>query len=157
MQMKKDGFLGKLYRFSEAVVREFWSNEYLDYSSKYDRRCYYHEDNTDTCQFIRMVFLWMPLVMVLAVLTYAVPLFVVLVLPIILFGGAGYGTFWGVVISLGLLFGGAAWVGNKLKGKMRFKTNFKMPGVETRTFIVEHYKGIKGKYCPTISFSKGDE
>ena len=101
MTIEKNTWHAKLFFWSLRVLRKFrdgqdWNKEVLEKDLL--------KNGTNLCEYIRITFLWMPLVVLLHVVFYGMIVAAFLVVPIALFGVKSYlkttGTFIGAGIAI---------------------------------------------------------
>lgn len=135
-----------------ALARLFFFSERARLAFRNKSRWYQEPQRADTCQYIRTVFVIMPLAIVSNLVAVGLAVFAVIVHPVILFGSS-YGLLW-VYIGAGLSAGAAAVAVIYFVAHMT-RNSQALPGLvgDVGVFLGAHYRGWKDKYCPTISFN----
>jgi len=143
MHLNRKSAVVQTFLFCHELSRHF-AGEGGDWYSKPSR--------TDICQFIRMIFLWTPLAIVMHLITMATIIFTVIYFPILVFG-FGYMWFWIIVIICIAIIISVA-----LISKTICIPKIKTPQItrDISGIITEGYRGFKEKFCPIIEFKENE-
>lgn len=150
MKITKDNFSYKIYRWSW-----YFSKKLFNWDSSI-----YLEDapsNTNLCTFMRSVFIWTPIYLLLLMSTVGFMIFSIFIYPYMLGGFAGYLHSYVVPMIFLIFFIGILvilrFIAIKIKKRNKVPKNNKI----TFSFLVyEYIKAAKLKICPMIRFENND-
>ena len=135
INLERASFWARVYFIADEIWSDFSDSHIL------------HRDQTDTCRFLRTIFIIAPVVIVFHLAGVALVIFTVLVNPILLFG-IGYGWFWFFVAVGGLAI--TAFI--KLKRRRLLKIKAPKFAKDAAIIIGAQYRGWKERFCPIIRF-----
>jgi hypothetical protein len=128
MELNQSAWYVRLFFWSLGIWEAF-----QDYLYRYDRS-YVEERGTNLCFFIRVTFVYMPLVLLLHIALVVAAVASLTALPIYLFGGIAYGwTLSAIAVVIGIIWG------VKKKRALRRVTEHERTQVE----FAEHKHGVR--------------
>lgn len=143
----------------------FWSLGVWDTFLDRDGALYMERHGTNLCFFLRTMFVWAPLILVLHAIVYGAAIAALTIVPIYLFGGSGY--FWsiGAIVTLFLIIFGEKALRNHLRDRsyQRRQAADGAEAISTESVpaapsffrvLWEWFVAQKKKICPMITFPK---
>ena len=143
MELHRTSMLIRIFLFCDELCCHFGSEGVY----------YWPPRKTNSCQFIRVVFVWAPLILMANLATIVLILFTTIYLPVQLFGW-GYGWFWLIILGASAavaLVVWAIWLVKKLPYAMRL---LPQPMKDAGALVVVGYRGFKDRFCPLIKFQE---
>lgn len=158
MNLDNNNRMTRLYLWSLGIVSKFLDRRY--YEDKYNER-------TNLCHFVRVIFLYMPLILLVQVLMILFSILAVVLLPIYLFGAGWY---FGTTIGAGIVVGAIfiiRWNKEAIKEAIAYYHSRPRDVVESKARLVQEGPGLvdiiilwlkaqKQRVCPIINIRGGN-
>ena len=150
MDINKESFMGKLFFWALGICEKF-TGSHLE--------CKYHSQ-TNLCHFVRVVFVYAPIILLLQILFWAGAITCLIVVPTQLFGFIGFLKSTGLILLLitlstivPLLIFVLVPEGYKKAGNWFHDIKYGKNAPTFWTIMSEWVKAKKQKICPIIRFS----